>query len=112
MKFCIKLECPDNYTDTIIAAWLACYNGLHSEVGQYCWPQCIPLHRAQCISCSLSTELSGMTSSTSITLGVPVPTVTIADIRLAFLNEHIPDGILGHVLKTCIDQLAGIFIHP
>ncbi|XP_072329131.1 uncharacterized protein [Scyliorhinus torazame] len=44
----------------------------------------------------------------------PIPTITASEIRSAFWKVNLqkatgPDGILGHVLRACVEQLAEVF---
>ncbi|XP_060703504.1 uncharacterized protein LOC132830055 [Hemiscyllium ocellatum] len=53
-------------------------------------------------------------STAPIVSGAPVPTITAADVRSAFLKVNPqkvtgPDGIPGRALTSCADQLAGVF---
>ena len=48
------------------------------------------------------------------TLEEPVSGVTVADVRAAFSKVNPrkatgPDGVPGRVLRSCVDQLAGVF---
>ena len=61
-------------------------------------------------------EVSESMPSTLEALDEPVSGVTIADVRAAFLKVTLwkatgPDGVPGRALRSCADQLAGVFFN-
>ncbi|XP_048414141.1 uncharacterized protein LOC125465079 isoform X2 [Stegostoma tigrinum] len=59
-------------------------------------------------------KVSETMSPAPIVWSAPVPTITVADVRSAFLRVNPrkvtgPDGIPGRALGSCADQLAGVF---
>ena len=61
-------------------------------------------------------EVSKSMPSTLESQDEPVSGVTIADVRAAFSKvnprkETGPDGVSGRALRSCVNQLAGAFLH-